>query len=69
MYHMGVCKAMDDTGCMPRVVSGTSGGSIVAGMLAGATRFHASKSWSPDCSVRCNADYTEIGKSKTVAYY
>jgi predicted acylesterase/phospholipase RssA len=34
MYHMGVVKALLQHDCMPRIVSGTSGGSIVAGMLA-----------------------------------
>ena len=34
MYHMGVLKALLAEGVMPPVVSGTSGGSIAAGMLA-----------------------------------
>ena len=38
MYHLGVVKAMLDSDCLPRVISGTSGGSIVAGMLAIKTR-------------------------------
>eukprot|EP01138_Halocafeteria_seosinensis_P012580 gb/GECG01012853.1/.p1 GENE.gb/GECG01012853.1/~~gb/GECG01012853.1/.p1 ORF type:complete len:857 (+),score=84.92 gb/GECG01012853.1/:1-2571(+) len=34
MYHMGVIKALLEQKLMPRVISGTSGGSIVAAMLA-----------------------------------
>ena len=34
MYHMGTVRSLIEAGVMPRVVSGTSGGSIVAGMLA-----------------------------------
>ena len=34
MYHMGVVKALLENDCMPIVVSGTSGGAIVAGVLA-----------------------------------
>lgn len=34
MYHMGVVKALLSSKCLPRVISGTSGGSIVAGVLA-----------------------------------
>ena len=34
MYHMGIVRGLIREKTMPRVVSGTSGGSIVAGMLA-----------------------------------
>eukprot|EP00128_Syssomonas_multiformis_P011041 Colp12_sorted_trinity150504_noHs@30816 len=34
MYHMGVVRALVETGCMPKVISGASGGALVAGMLA-----------------------------------
>ena len=34
MYHMGVVRSLIQSEVMPNVVSGTSGGSIVAGMLA-----------------------------------
>jgi len=34
MYHMGVVKALLEAGVMPRIVSGTSGGAIIAGLLA-----------------------------------
>ena len=34
MYHLGVVDALIDAHVLPRVISGTSGGSIVAGMLA-----------------------------------
>uniref|UniRef100_A0A0G4GA01 PNPLA domain-containing protein n=1 Tax=Chromera velia CCMP2878 TaxID=1169474 RepID=A0A0G4GA01_9ALVE len=34
MYHLGVVKTLMEAGVMPRVISGCSGGSIVAGMLA-----------------------------------
>jgi len=34
MYHMGVVKALLEQRLLPRVISGTSGGSIVAGFLA-----------------------------------
>ena len=33
MYHMGTVRSLIEADVMPRVVSGTSGGSIVAGML------------------------------------
>jgi predicted acylesterase/phospholipase RssA len=34
MYHMGIIKCLIEQGCMPSVISGTSGGSIVAGICA-----------------------------------
>ena len=34
MYHMGVVKALLENNAMPLVVSGTSGGAIVAGVIA-----------------------------------
>jgi hypothetical protein len=34
MYHMGVVRALCDQKCVPSIVSGTSGGSIVAAVLA-----------------------------------
>lgn len=34
MYHMGVVKSLLALKCLPYVISGTSGGSIVAGVLA-----------------------------------
>lgn len=34
MVHMGVVRLLIERGLMPRVISGTSGGSIVAGVLA-----------------------------------
>ena len=34
MYHMGVVRALLEQRMLPRVISGTSGGSIVAGFLA-----------------------------------
>jgi len=34
MYHLGVVQALIEAGTMPRIVSGTSGGAIVAGVLA-----------------------------------
>lgn len=37
MYHLGVTYALLQAGLLPRVVSGTSGGSIVAAMLAAKT--------------------------------
>ena len=33
MYHMGVIKALLENGAMPGIISGTSGGAIVAGVL------------------------------------
>ncbi len=33
MYHMGVIKALIENGAMPGIISGTSGGSIVVGVL------------------------------------
>lgn len=37
MYHMGVCLALLEANCLPRVITGASGGSIIAAMLAGRT--------------------------------
>lgn len=34
MYHMGVIRSLIENNILPKVISGTSGGSIVAGMLA-----------------------------------
>jgi hypothetical protein len=34
MYHMGVVRALLQHGCLPTIVSGTSGGSIMAAVLA-----------------------------------
>lgn len=34
MYHLGVVGALMDGGALPSIVSGTSGGAIVAGVLA-----------------------------------
>ena len=34
LYHLGVVKELHERGLLPRVISGTSGGSIVAAMLA-----------------------------------
>eukprot|EP00434_Breviolum_minutum_P018590 symbB.v1.2.016398.t1/scaffold1247.1/size129121/6 len=34
MHHMGVCRFLLEEGLMPKIVSGVSGGSIVAGFLA-----------------------------------
>ena len=34
MYHMGVVRVMLQHKVLPRVISGSSGGSIIAGMLA-----------------------------------
>lgn len=34
MYHMGVVLALMEGGALPSIVSGTSGGAIVAGVLA-----------------------------------
>ena len=34
MYHMGVVKCMIDQKCLPSVINGTSGGSIVAALMA-----------------------------------
>ncbi len=34
MYHMGVVRALCKSNCLPTIVSGTSGGSIVAAVLA-----------------------------------
>lgn len=34
MYHMGIIRTLIELKCLPRVISGTSGGSIVAGVVA-----------------------------------
>lgn len=38
MYHMGVCLALFEAGCFPRVITGASGGSIIAAQLACRTK-------------------------------
>lgn len=34
MYHMGVVRCMIEQNCLPNIISGTSGGSIVAALVA-----------------------------------
>lgn len=38
MFHIGVCKALDDQGLLPTVISGSSAGSLVASMIGTHTR-------------------------------
>ncbi|WP_220375758.1 DUF3336 domain-containing protein [Paraperlucidibaca baekdonensis] len=38
MFHIGVCKALDEHGLLPTVISGSSAGSLVASMLGTHTR-------------------------------
>ena len=38
MFHVGVCKALDDQGLLPSVISGSSAGSLVASMIGSHTR-------------------------------
>ncbi|MDP1776608.1 MAG: patatin-like phospholipase family protein, partial [Moraxellaceae bacterium] len=38
MFHVGVCKALDDQGLLPSVISGSSAGSLVASMIGCHTR-------------------------------
>ncbi|CEM20449.1 unnamed protein product [Vitrella brassicaformis CCMP3155] len=52
MYHLGVVKTLMEHGLMPRVISGTSGGSIVAGMLAICTNEEMKDVIRPDVSER-----------------
>ena len=33
MFHVGVCKALDEQGLLPKVISGSSAGSLVASMI------------------------------------
>ena len=48
MYHMGVIKALIENGAMPGIISGTSGGAIVAGVRG----IHTSN---PNPNPRCSA--------------
>ena len=50
MYHMGVIKALIENGAMPGIISGTSGGAIVAGVRG----IHTSN---PNPNPRCSAPY------------
>lgn len=38
MFHIGVCKALDEQGLLPNVISGSSAGSLVASMIGTHTR-------------------------------
>ncbi|MES3040865.1 MAG: DUF3336 domain-containing protein [Pseudomonadota bacterium] len=38
MFHVGVCKALDEQGLLPSVISGSSAGSLVASMIGTHTR-------------------------------
>lgn len=38
MFHMGVCKALDEQGLLPDVISGSSAGSLVASIVGTHTR-------------------------------
>jgi len=33
-YHLGVAKSLFENGCLPRVITGTSSGSLIAAMIA-----------------------------------
>ncbi len=48
MYHIGVIKALHENSLLPRVISGSSVGSLVAGMLATKTDEELPECFSPD---------------------
>jgi len=48
MYHFGVVKALHLNGLLPRVISGTSAGSIVSGMLGARTDEELMEMWAED---------------------
>lgn len=50
MYHFGVVKALHLNGLLPRVMSGTSAGSIVCGMLGVRTDEELTEMWQEDFS-------------------
>ena len=50
MYHFGVVKALHLNGLLPRVMSGTSAGSIVCGMLGVRTDEELMEMWQEDFS-------------------
>ena len=60
MYHMGTVKCLIEQGCMPTVVSGTSGGSVVAAMCALHTDETLLKTYiRPDISTRLGVQWFE----------
>ncbi len=38
MYHIGVVQALIEADCLPKVIAGSSAGSIIAGFIATHTR-------------------------------
>ena len=42
MFHIGVCKALDEQGLLPSVISGSSAGSLVASIDRKSTRLNSS---------------------------
>lgn len=63
MYHFGVVKALYQNGLLPRVISGTSSGSIVCGMLAVRTDAELEIMWSPNFNWEENLNLYFIGGS------
>lgn len=50
MYHFGVIKALHKNGLLPKIISGTSAGSIVLGMIAGRTDDELNAMWDENFS-------------------
>lgn len=48
MYHFGVVKALHQNGFLPRIISGTSAGAIVCGMICGRTDEELLRMWDKD---------------------
>ncbi|GME74144.1 unnamed protein product [[Candida] boidinii] len=54
-YHYGVAKALLDNDLMPNIISGTSGGGLVASLLCTRTNEELKKLINPDLSCKINA--------------
>ena len=59
-YHFGVAKALLDADLMPEVITGTSGGALVAGLLATRTNEELKKLLVPALANRITACHDEV---------
>jgi predicted acylesterase/phospholipase RssA len=56
MYHYGVTRCLWEKGILPKVITGSSGGSIVAGLVCSKTDIELEKMYSdPQYGISCKA--------------
>lgn len=54
-YHFGVVKALLDANLLPRVITGTSGGALVAALLCTRTNFELKELLVPELATKITA--------------